>query len=174
MQRTKAQFAVEFIVLISFMFLIFLVFLSIITSKITEAKENERQKIAEDIAALVENEIDLAKSVSNGYSRTFKLPNKISGMSYDIEIIENRELVVNYIDKEHVSFLPEKVCGDVFLPPVGPNEIDKEEGILCLNSNFDETQCQNAHDLDLCDGIDDELLPGTKCCCYLRYGLCRP
>ena len=167
MMRRKAQFAIEFIILISFMFLVFLVFMSIISSKILEAKENERQQIAEDIAGLVKNEVQLA--ISNGYSRNFDVPNKIKGMDYDLEIIENRELVVNYIDKEYVSFLPEKVCGDVFIPN---NEISKEEGIVCLNSNLDQTQCQNAQDIGLCDEIDRELMPGAKCCCQQRYGLC--
>jgi len=169
LKKTKAQFAIEFIVLIAFMFLIFVGFIAVITSKIIEAKENERQKIAEDIATLARNEINLAKSASNGYSRTFNLPRKIKGIGYDIEIIENRELVVTYIDKEYVSFLPEKVCGDVFLPN---NEVSKEKDIVCANSNLDETQCQNAEDFGLCDDLDGELLPGTICCCFLRYGLC--
>ena len=95
MMGRKAQFAIEFIILISFMFLVFLIFMSIISSKILEAKENERQQISEDIAGLVKNEVQLAKSVSNGYSRNFNIPNKIRGMDYGIEITENRELVIS-------------------------------------------------------------------------------
>ena len=171
--KTNAQFAIEFIVLLAFMFLAFVVIVSIISSKVAESEESDRQEIAEDIAALVKNEIELAKSANDGYSRDFRLLPKIEGSSYTIEIIANRELVVNYIDKEHVSFLPEKICGDIFLPV---NEIDKEAGIVCINSNLDFTQCQNAADPDigLCDGVDDELLPGAKCCCFLRYGFCGP
>ena len=120
----KSQFSIEFAILMAFMFLVFVVFIGIITSKVAESKENERLKIAEDIAALAKNEIDLAKSASDGYSRNFKLPVKISGNSYTIGIINNRELVVNYIDKEHVSFLQEKVCGDILIPS---NEIGKEK-----------------------------------------------
>jgi len=169
-KKTNAQFAIEFIVLMAFMFLIFLGFIAVITSKVLEAKENERLGIAEDIAALVKNEIDLAKSASDGYNRNFNLPSKIKGNSYSINIIGNRELVVNYTDKEYVSFLPEKVCGYI---EVSNNEINKENGIVCANSNLDQIQCQNAQDLGLCDEIE-ELLPGAKCCCNLRYGLCGP
>ena len=165
----KAQFSIEFAVLIAFMFLIFVAFIGVITSKVVESKENERLKIAEDIAALAKNEIELAKIASNGYSRNFDLPARIEGDSYSIEVIGNRELVVNYIDKEHVSFLQEKICGDIFILN---NEIDKENGVVCVNSNLDQSQCQNAQDLGLCDGIEEELLPGTKCCCCSRYGLC--
>ena len=176
-KKNNAQFAIEFIVLISFMFLIFLGFIAIITSTILYSKDSERQGIAEDIATMVRNEIELAKSVSDGYTRTFSIPTRIQGNSYAIEIIDNRELVVNYVDKEFVSFLPEKICGDIFITN---NEIDKEKdlanekGVICLNSNLDLTQCQNAADpgIGLCDGLDDELLPGTKCCCCQRYGIC--
>ena len=165
----KSQFSIEFIVLIAFMFLVFVAFIGVIASKVVESKENERLKIAQDIATLAKNEIDLAKSASDGYSRNFELPVKISGNSYTVGIINNRELVVNYIDKEHVSFLQEKVCGDILIPS---NEIGKENGITCVNSNFNQEQCQNAQSLGLCDGIDEELLPGTKCCCCSRYTVC--
>ncbi|MCH8004566.1 MAG: hypothetical protein IH934_08120, partial [Nanoarchaeota archaeon] len=47
-KKTNAQFAIEFIVLIAFMFLIFVGFIAVITTKILEAKDNERQGIAED------------------------------------------------------------------------------------------------------------------------------
>ncbi|MDP3764954.1 MAG: hypothetical protein Q8R04_00425, partial [Nanoarchaeota archaeon] len=169
LKKTKAQFAIEFIVLIAFMFLIFLGFIAVITTKIIEAKENERQKIAEDIAVLAKNEIDLAKSVTDGYMRDFQLPSKISGIGYTIKIVGNRELVVNYIEKEYILFLPEKICGDLFIPD---NVIDKEKGIVCANSNLDQTQCQNAETLGLCSELDNDFLPGTKCCCCSRYRFC--
>ena len=143
------------------MFFIFLGFIAVLTSKVLEAREGEREKIAEDLATMVRNEVDLAKSVSDGYTRTFNIPNKLEGSDYNIEIIDNRELVVNYIDKEYVLFLPEKICGDLFIPD---NEIDKEKGIVCVNSNLDYTQCESAD----CGTLD----LGTKCCCCERYSFC--
>jgi len=166
---SKSQFSIEFAVLVAFMFLVFVAFIGVITSKVVESKENERLKIAEDIATLAKNEIELAKSASNGYSRNFNLPAKIKGDSYSIEVIDNRELVVKYIDKEYVSFLQEKICGDIFITN---NEIDKENGVVCINSNLGQVQCQNAADLSLCNNLDDEFLPGTKCCCCSRYNSC--
>src|SRR3989344_6978103 len=112
-KRNKAQFAIEFIVLIAFMFVIFLGFTAVITSKILDEKEIKRQQTAEDIATLAKNEIDLARSVSDGYNRTFDLPASIEGNSYDIRIIDNRELVVNYLDREYVLFLQDNVVGNV-------------------------------------------------------------
>ena len=129
--RTKAQFAIEFIVLLAFMFLIFVGFIAVTTTKILELKENERQEVVEDIATLVKNEIGLAKSVTDGYSRTFNLPTRIKGNTYSIEIVDNRELVVNYIDKEYVLFLPPNIQGDV---DIGLNEIKKIDGIVYINN----------------------------------------
>jgi len=130
-KKTKAQFAIEFVVLMAFMFLIFLGFISVITSKIIEAKENERLGIAEDIATLANNEIELAKSASNGYSRNFNLPSKIKGNSYNIEIIDDRELVVIYLDKEYVLFLQENIQGNI---NPGINAIRKENGVVHINT----------------------------------------
>src|SRR3989338_2382770 len=127
----KSQFSIEFAVLTAFMFLIFVAFIAVITSKVAELKENERLKIAEDIATLARNEIELAKSASNGYARNFELPVKVDGNSYSIQIIDNREIVVDYIDKEYVIFLQENVRGN--LNP-GANTIRKETGIVFVNS----------------------------------------
>jgi len=129
-KRNKAQFAIEFVVLIAFMFIIFLGFTAVITSKILDAGESGRQQTAEDIATLAKNEIDLARSVSDGYVRTFNLPATIEGNSYDISIIGNRELVVKYFDKEYVLFLQGNVRGNI---NSGENTIRKENGIVYAN-----------------------------------------
>jgi hypothetical protein len=131
LKKNNAQFGIEFIVLISFMFVLFLGFTAVITSKIIEVKESKRQEIAEDIATLAKNEIDLARSATDGYSRTFNLPLKVDGNIYTIEIIDNRELVVKYLDREYVRFLAANIIGD--LNP-GANTLRKENGILYVNS----------------------------------------
>ena len=129
-KRNKAQFAIEFIVLIAFMFVIFLGFTAVITSKILDAKEGERQQTAEDIGTLAKNEIELARSVSDGYNRTFSLPAAIEGNSYNISIIGGRELVVNYLDKEYVAFLQDSITGNI---RPGKNTITKESGIVHIS-----------------------------------------
>ncbi len=178
---SKSQFAIEFIALLAFMFLIFLGVTALITSSILDAKDKERLEIAEDISSMAKNEIDLALAASNGYTRAFELPMTVGGSGYNIRILENRELIVDYIDKEHVSFLPTakndlgeqipRVCGDIFVPG---NEISKENNVVCVNANLDLVQCANAELLGLCDQLDQDFLPGTKCCCQQRYGKCNP
>ena len=120
--KNKSQFALEFILIIAFMLLLFLGFFTVISSRILEAKENENKQIAEGLANLVFDEVKLANSVADGYSRTFTLPKRVKGISYNISILDNRELVANYLDNEYVIFLPDNVEGDV---DIGLNEIDK-------------------------------------------------
>ena len=165
----KSQSAMEFIVIASFMLLVILGVAALTSSKVLEAREEGDKKIAEDIANFAFREIEIAKSVNDGYSRIFNLPNEVNGNKYVIKIIDNKELVVNYMNKEFLRFLPDKICGDMFIPQ---NKIDKENDVICVNSNLDITQCQNSQNLGFCDSIDDELLPGAKCCCCSRYGIC--
>ena len=129
-KKSKSQFALEFIILISFMFLLFLGSFAVVSSRILEAKEEENKQIAEDLANLVFGEINLAKSAADGYSRTFTIIKKVKGSPYSIEIIENRELVVNYRENEHIIFLPANVQGDV---DIGTNEINKNSGVVSIS-----------------------------------------
>ncbi len=129
--KRKGQFALEFIVLVSFMLLIFLGLFAVLSSRILEAKDWENKQIAEELANTVVDEVMLANSVADGYSRNFEVPRKFKGNSYTIEIIGDRELVVNYSGQEHVSFLPSNVIGNV---NSGLNKIEKIDGIIYLKS----------------------------------------
>jgi len=171
-RKTKAQFAIEFIVLIAVMFLVFLGVISVVTTKILEAKDNERQQIAEDIATLAMNEIELARSVSDGYVRTFILPETVNGNTYDIDIIDDRELVVNYIDKEHVLFLQDNVFGSLSR---GFNVIKKIDGTVIVAGGFgvlaNDVICQNAQNSNLCGWLDFVYGDGFRDICN-NFGLC--
>src|SRR3989338_7112154 len=151
-KKNNAQFSIEFIMLISFMFLVFLGFIAVVTSRIIEAKENERQQIAEDIAALARNEIDIAKSMTDGYARNFAIPAKIKGNSYTIKIINDRELVVKYLDKEYVEFLPEKVVGNV---NIGLNEISKIGNTVYIRNIGPECSDESENDGDSLIDLND-------------------
>jgi len=127
----KSQFAMEFILLITFMLIVFLGFFAVVSYTITDLEENKKQQAAENIAALVDNEIKLARSVNDGYEKTFTVPKKIEGNNYTISIIENKELVVIYLEYEYVLFLPENIMGNV---STGLNEIKKNNSIVYLRN----------------------------------------
>lgn len=126
----KSQSAVEFIVLASFMLLVVLGFFSVTSSRMLEASEEGNRKTAEDIADFAYREIEIAKYVSDGYIRTFEMPQTVNGVNYSIAIIDDREIVVNYLGYEHVKFLPVNATGNILK---GNNKISKVNGLIFLN-----------------------------------------
>lgn len=120
----------EFMVLSSFLFLVIVGFFAVTSSKVLEAKEESNRKIAEDIADFAYREIEIAKSVNDGYTKIFSLPQTVNGVNYSINIIDNTELIVNYLGYEHVIFLPLNVTGNI---TKGPNTISKKNEVIFLN-----------------------------------------
>ena len=127
---SKSQSAMEFVILASFMFLVVLGFFSVTTSKIIEAKEESNRQIANDLADYAFNEIKTAKSVNDGYTRIFFIPQTVNGISFTINITDNRELAVNYIGNEYVKFLPSNVTGNL---TKGSNKISKINGSIYIS-----------------------------------------
>lgn len=128
---SKSQSAMEFVILASFMLLVILGFFSLTSSRMIEARQEGNRKIAEDIAKFAYREVEIAKSVNDGYSRVFEIPQSINGINYTLSVIDSRELVVNYLDEEYVQFLPINVTGNILK---GSNRISKLSGIVLLNS----------------------------------------
>lgn len=153
----KSQSSVEFVILASFMIVVILGFFAVTSSRVLDAREEGNRKIAQDIAEIAYSEIELAKSVSDGYTRVFTMPRKIGDVSYNLTIIDNRELIVNYLGYEYIKFLPANVSGNL---STGLNEIKKINGILYLN--LIRSRCENGKDDDG-DTLIDSADPG----CYL-------
>ena len=127
----KSQSAIEFIVLASFMLLVIVGFFAVTSSKVLESKEEANRQISQDIAEFAYQEIEIAKSVNDGYTRIFVMPQTINGVNYSIRMIDNRELIVNYLEHEYVKFLPANVTGNIVK---GNNKISKSNGRVFLNS----------------------------------------
>ena len=146
----RSQSAVEFIVLASFMFLIVLSIFAVISSNVSQAKEEGNRKTAQDIAEFVYREVELARSVHNGYIRVFSIPQTVNGVDYSINITDNKKLIVDYLENEHVRFLPPNVSGNV---TKGAIQIRKKDNIIYINSYLLPVECNDSGDND-----DDGLL----------------
>src|SRR3989344_8050650 len=147
----RSQSAVEFIVLASFMFLIVLSIFAVISSNVSQAKEEGNRKTSQDRAELVYREVELARSVHNGYIRVFSIPQTINGVNYSINITDNRELIVDYLENEHVRFLPPNVSGNL---TKGPIQIRKIDNIIYLSPYQLPVECSDLGDNDG-DGLLD-------------------
>lgn len=123
----KSQSAIEFVSLATFMFMVMVVVFALVGSNLSEAREQANQQIAEDIASLVYREIEIALSVNCGYARTFEVPKSVNGADYNIGIVDNRELTVDYLGYEHVKFLPLFIAGELKIAK-GINKIESACG----------------------------------------------
>ncbi len=125
----KGQSTIEFTILMSFMVLMFSVFFILIGERLVDLQGERDYEIAKAIKDVVDTEIRVAKSVEDGYFRTFYLPGTVSNVRYEIEIINSTELVVKVRDKETVLRIPKDTYGNV---SKGRNRIEKNSGTIKL------------------------------------------
>lgn len=121
----------EFVFLASFMLLVIVGFFAVTSSKTLEAQEEGNKKIAETIADLAYKEIEIAQSVNDGYIRYFTMPPTVNGIKYSIQLIDNKELVVKYVDYEYVKFIPSNISGNI---GIGTIRLEKNNGVIYLTS----------------------------------------
>ena len=126
--KSKAQGAMEFLVIFGAVMFFFVLFLLAVQTNIQE-KNFEKQKIlAQDLALSVQNEISLASQSSDGYYREFFIPEVLLGEPYEIEIVDDRIYV--HGDRIGISYKVFHVQGNIVK---GVNSIKKENGIVYLN-----------------------------------------
>ena len=126
----KSQSSMEFMVLATFMLLVIVGFFGVTSSKVLEAREDINRRIAEDIADFAYREIEIATAVNDGYKKSFSMPQNVNGVNYSINIVDNIELTVIYLDYEHVRFLPANVTGNI---TKGLNTISRNNSIIYIN-----------------------------------------
>ena len=136
----KAQTAVEMSIVVTFLFAIFIVFVLVLADHLVEAANNADRQLLEDVTELVEQEVELASVVENGYKREFKLPATLSGIAYNISLkyhpdvnhTEITGMLVNYtLDFESVRVTPRRVQGSL---RKNLNNITKFNDTVWLNS----------------------------------------
>lgn len=69
--------------------------------------------------------------MNDGYIKLFLMPVNVNGADYNITLIDNRELVVEYLGYEYIKFLPDNIKGNITR---GYNVISKEDGIVYINA----------------------------------------
>lgn len=125
---SKAQGAIEFIIIFGAMFFFFTIFLLIIQQNVSEKNLEKENVIATNIALSVKGEIDLATGASEGYSREFNVPQTLIGKQYEISLIDQRVFIS--ADKIGISYEVLNVTGNIIK---GKNSIRKKNGIVLLN-----------------------------------------
>lgn len=127
-QHIKGQSAIEFMALAAVVLFIFIVMLSVISTDLSYINKKKEIIIGEDIVTKVQREVNLAARVVDGYSREFKLPEKLDHKDYNIFIVGN-EVILRTEKQDFWRVIP-PVTGNI---TNGKNTINKTNGIIYLN-----------------------------------------
>jgi|TARA_B100002003_G_C13844029_1_gene414089 uncharacterized protein (UPF0333 family) len=85
----KSQIAMEFMLLSGIALILAIIFVSLSISQIKDLYTTKEYLLLKDVALKIQNEISIASYAENGYSRSFKLPDKINNRDYNITIVNN-------------------------------------------------------------------------------------
>lgn len=127
-RHIKAQSAMEFMILSSFLLFIFVVILGYVSYNASYVNKKRDIIMGEDLITKVQKEINLAAMVMDGYSREFRLPQKLGRKDYIILIVGNE--VIASTDKQDFWRVIPNVTGSI---NKGENIITKENGTIFLN-----------------------------------------
>jgi hypothetical protein len=104
--RRRAQTAIEFLVLLGFMLLVFTAFFAVMHERSSIIIEQNRYGELTAAGDIVRDEALTAQQVHDGYRRVFDLPTMIQGRPYTIALVDRSELVIETADQQHILFLP--------------------------------------------------------------------
>ena len=102
--------------------------MSILLIIILEKNKEKEQIIVQNVALNVQDEISLASGSTDGYSRSFSIPQEILGENYDITVANGYVNVS--LKKFAVFYKVAEVQGSI---QKGNNFIKKENGAVYLN-----------------------------------------
>jgi len=128
-KEKKSQISMEFVFLVGIAFIAILVFTVVGYDKLKEISDEKEFVLVKDLAFKVQNEINLAANVDDGYRRDFEIPQKLDYIDYDVTI-NNNVLVVESKNHEYVLLIP-TVRGNI---TKGGNVICKDDGVIEINS----------------------------------------
>jgi len=129
-KNKKSQSAIEFVILIGFVLFFFTVFFLTIQENMSDKLKQKTNLAVKEVALTVQDEINLASKASGGYYREFKIPDKISGRDYKINITENL-VSIKTLDNKYAMALP--VAATTGQINTGTNIIKKENGEIKIN-----------------------------------------
>ena len=130
-ENRLGQSAIEFVILVTAVLFFMIAFFVFIQDRIAATKYESTSVAVREVALTVQDEINLAASAQDGYSRQFTLPATINGFDY-IASITDESVYVHTADGKHALALPVgSVSGDVV---IGVNSITKVNGEIYLNN----------------------------------------
>lgn len=102
----KSQSSVEFIILITFMMVVFTLVAVFVQKRIVDVHDEKTRDSVDQLKNIVFNELEIAESMPVNYSREFYLPPYLVGSDYTIDVDKGVELIINFRGEAYVYFFP--------------------------------------------------------------------
>jgi len=128
----KAQSSLEFAVLCGMFMIMFVAFFFILSDRMIDFQNQKMERAAYDLMYKVQNELNMALKVHDGYNRTFWLPLQLYGQNYTINISPSEtELFVVYYNRTYVQVIFVNLTSDSAVVK-GKNRIQKFAGNITV------------------------------------------
>jgi len=127
LKKRLGQSSIEFILIISVVALILVSTFIIAQRKTGEAQKQKTDSTAQELANLINAEIEMAARSPSIYAREFTIPETLNGEAYELELNNQTEITIQIGGSEYVVFLNHNVSGDL---QKGRNIIQKEDGTV--------------------------------------------
>lgn len=125
----RAQVAIEFVILVSIAFFIFILFVSVTRNKAIELFEEKKYEELKEVGNMIKDELIIASQVNDGYYREIEVPYNIQG-SYDYEIERIGNSIYLYLDENQYYVRIPSFLGNI---SKGKNLITKEGGDIYVS-----------------------------------------
>lgn len=126
----RGQSAFEFVLLVIAALFMVTTFLLAFQTNTASTIDKQRDFTVKETALTVKDEIVLAVSAGDGYSRSFRLPADIQGLAYNASILDDFVFVQTLDGRHAVAYPIENVSGQLV---VGENVIANRAGRVVLN-----------------------------------------
>lgn len=135
----KGQVALEYMAIIVFLLIVTTSVLYMSGQKISEAHVNNKRYMMNEISEVILGELYFATLAEDGYKSVFKLPTELNGVYYNITVLNNSMLLLNYdYDDYGYSMLNGSIgslCYDTSTPIyVYEMQVTKDNGVAILSS----------------------------------------
>ena len=125
----KGQSSIEIMPFLGLAFVLFIVFMVFVSGRLADVKDQDIQEELATVTRLLDGEIRMAASVSDGYERNFTIPSDIRGINFTVQII-NEATILAATDRYEASLVTFNVTGQAVQ---GNNIIRKNNGTISLN-----------------------------------------
>ncbi|MFT4325974.1 MAG: hypothetical protein ACMXYK_00550 [Candidatus Woesearchaeota archaeon] len=137
--KKRAQSSFEFVVLMAIVLMFVLLIVTIVSNRTQDFSPRRVEIFSQMISERIEREAALARSMPEGYTRYFELPDFIETQQFQFQVIQGRELVtIANDDQRYLTFLSQTIYGQV---GPGLNKVMKRGSLIGFCFEEEENFC---------------------------------